>query len=636
MDILVDDLVDNQTANVKGYFVFSTAPINVEDNERTLNLTNDGRQKKQALEHGVDRIQPTINDVIETLYQNTKSDVGTVELVIQIHGYNTGNTESIDANRDIVVIQDSIHDGWQRTADYLNQDPPISHPSHRFVYLGYRWPSEGVPSALGAAIKALPFLLRGLFVAGVVITIGSLFLLKDAESSFVKAFWALAVGAGFFMAALVISLFILRIIVYFRDNYRARHFAVPDLVEFIRQLDQGLLKREMNDASGAFSEDEAARKEWDKHRIKLSFIGHSMGAFVTTETIRILSDVFETNSIGALDSLNKLPSATIGRVFSLGRLILVSPDIPVKTIISGRANGLRSSLRRFEEAYLFSSEGDLALRLASTAANYFSYPAVTRTQGYRLGNVTVNLQERNVYGIVNLARLQTLASQPGQPIDSLLQYIGIKVFSRRIENLQPSAKPKSDCLSTGKQDLESIADLFTYFDCTEYRDTTDYAGWTGKIRNVLICSRQKSPLRSFSYLRLGKAYIDFSKNPAKGVDVHGGYFLGHFSQRLIYRLAFLGFEGLLESFSTEFLQTPPSDLPDALRQTQSTLNQLENAQKRLAILQYFDWSAKTKQIQIALSSERYYAYLLHKPAHVMRSSILTARASEQRQLDSKS
>ncbi len=38
----------------------------------------------------------------------------------------------------------------------------------------------------------------------------------------------------------------------------------------------------------------------------------------------------------------------------------------------------------------------MALRLASTAANYFSYPSKTQDGGYRLGNVTVRNTEKYV------------------------------------------------------------------------------------------------------------------------------------------------------------------------------------------------------------------------------------------------
>ncbi len=379
---------------------------------------------------------------------------------------------------------------------------------------------------------------------------------------------------------LVASLFILRIIVYFRDSFRALNFGVPDLVEFIRQLDLGLVKRKIHDSlfttvTQAVSQQstvdsallaKAVRKTWElietnqallsdrkddafrlllptlkqgklaqlddglfltiyacfveadrpdysqaefeaaatwwneeKRRIRLTFIGHSMGGFVTTQVIRILSDVFDPNAIGNSASLDKLPPSHVGRVFSLGRLVLVSPDIPLRTIISGRTNFLRSSLRRFEEAYLFSNEGDLALRLASTAANYFSYPARTRTQGFRLGNVTVNLPSKNdnVYGIVNLKQMTS------NKVDHLLQYIGVKVLGREDRSLgQGNRKKKesegdNESLAPHKTDPESIADLFTYLDCTEYRDQTDYPGREHQLMNVMICNKQRSPLKFF-------------------------------------------------------------------------------------------------------------------------------------------
>ena len=52
------------------------------------------------------------------------------------------------------------------------------------------------------------------------------------------------------------------------------------------------------------------------------------------------------------------PSNAIGNVFSLRRLVLVAPDIPAETLLSSRGNFLASALSRFDEAYLFSNEGD--------------------------------------------------------------------------------------------------------------------------------------------------------------------------------------------------------------------------------------------------------------------------------------
>ncbi|NJL46158.1 MAG: hypothetical protein HC922_11540 [Leptolyngbyaceae cyanobacterium SM2_3_12] len=106
---------------------------------------------------------------------------------------------------------------------------------------------------------------------------------------------------------------------------------------------------------------------------------------MVTNVIRILSDVFDSRSI------EHQPTSDVGDVYCLERLVLASPDIPVLTIISNRANFLASSLRRFSESYLFCSEGDIALRIASTAANYIAFPSRTQSRGYRLGNVALQI-----------------------------------------------------------------------------------------------------------------------------------------------------------------------------------------------------------------------------------------------------
>ncbi|MCA1990517.1 MAG: hypothetical protein LDL41_00495 [Coleofasciculus sp. S288] len=116
--------------------------------------------------------------------------------------------------------------------------------------------------------------------------------------------------------SIILALILLRLSTYFRDNYRATNYGVPDLVELIRQLDLAVVQ--MRQSKG---------RPTNEPRIKLSFIGHSMGCFVVTNTIRILSDVFDPPSI------NKTPTAEIGNVFCLERLILVAPDIPVETVI---------------------------------------------------------------------------------------------------------------------------------------------------------------------------------------------------------------------------------------------------------------------------------------------------------------
>ncbi len=724
MDILVEKLFSNQSDRlIPAYFIRSTAPANVED-----------------LVNQVDRDLPTIKDVVESLYQSVLSGRSDPSLVIAIHGYNTGP---------VGTPKDSILEGWyQPLCHFASNDPAIRKSQNNATFIGYRWPSESLSqdNIRKDAFSATPFLLRILFWAGVGFTLLSLLLLFLLQKP-----WPIFLTIlGVMGASIVLSLYLLRITVYFRDHYRATNFGVTDLVEVIRKLDQGLIDRKMQETmtdtffyerigqkvegtqvydldtftrlmtcvrrelsrrqdlvleaddpkfrrfltrlkmdcdvpSGISTEVlteviqrlvilqgleyDRAEQFWRKNIIKLSFIGHSMGGHVTTQVIRILSDVFDPNSVGTVSgpAVEKLPSARVGRVFSLGRLILVSPDIPTLAIQSGRANFLRSALRRFEEAYLFSSEGDLALRLASTAANYFSFPARSRYHGYRLGNVSIrpwfDSQRRRQrrterYGVVNLEQ------SPGRPSyipsEHLLKYLTLSVLNRGAnENLDPAVQKQNlqrsqvadETITPDEIDREAIADLFTYFDCTEYQDRADYNP-TAQQQDayIMILDGQKSPLGLFDYVRLFKAYATFSPKhfPRKGRDVHGGYFWGKFSQLLMYRLAFLGFRGFLDSLLVtppEFLAvtTPlPPDLKERIAQAQEvntsiglpmglspqsapSLDQRQMMQlqtKRQTALEYLSWLCEQKQIQALVAPERYQVDVVGRDREEVRENFL--------------
>ena len=713
MDILVENLFgfgDQSKLKVPGYLIRSTAPTNIEDEVSNV----------------VDKDQPTIQDVIERLYQNSKTgkDLG---VVIAIHGYNTG----LDENG-----WDGVLEGWyQPLCTYINHDPFIQTQADNLMFLGYRWPSESLKKKgiRKDAQTALPVLLGVLLYGGGVLSAICFVLLFVTKLLFIVPLLIL----GIIPFAIVLSLYLLRISLYFRDSYRATYFGVPDLVELIRQIDQGLVQRHVSDAltddflyerisqripktqslpkeqllnnirhvSDAlrkesdlildfsdrrfqlffetlkqtlptpFESDEvlqqfierislienlandAARRYWQDHSIELSFIGHSMGGHVTTQVIRILSDIFDPRSVGAIGAQRseKNPSSRVGRAFRLGRLILVSPDIPVLTITSGRSNFLRSALRRFEEAYLFSSEGDLALRIASTAANYFSFPAKTRTQGYRLGNVTVSpkgqttsktKQNVQAYGVLNLKELPN-------PANNLLEYLEINVLSKnKNQKLDPASQKEegADSVASNEKDDELIANLFTYFDCTEYRDRTDYNPQSQTIdANVMILEGQRSPLWLADYLRLFIAFATFSPRnfPKKGRDVHGGYFGGIFCKLLMYRLAFLGLQRFLDSLLTTLpeevgIQQPipenlASDLANAqnlarnvdpvtAHESQQLLDEATRRQiqeRRKVALRYLSWLIEQKKIQSVFSPERYQVDVLGRDRGLVREGLLT-------------
>ena len=250
----------------------------------------------------------------------------------------------------------------------------------------------------------------------------------------------------------------LREIVYFRDVYRATNNGVPDLVEVIRQIDL--------EAVNALNRLGAASEAQPRKRIALSFIGHSMGGLVVVSAIRVLSDVFDPEAIltklsGAArrrttrQTANGQVSGTIGHVFDLMRFVLASPDIPGETLLANRANFLASSLRRFKEAYLFSSEGDGVLRSISTIVNYFTFPTRSRNYGYRLGNAEI------------------LTSDFSKPVAGDVLRL-VRVGRKTLADLSTE---------TVEGNPSEVANAFTYFDCTDYKDGEPPMGMLTEARN---------------------------------------------------------------------------------------------------------------------------------------------------------
>jgi hypothetical protein len=315
--------------------------------------------------------------------------------------------------------------------------------------------------------------------------------------------------------------------------------------------------------------------------------------------VRVLSDVFDRPSIGGLGlgaEAKKRPSSKLGNVFSLGRLVLVAPDISSETIISGRANFLQSSLRRFEEAYLFCNEGDMALRLASTTANYFSFPAKTRDGGYRLGTVTVReasaLRKIEMAGIINLLPNGELVKEN---VRAFLSYLYIR-RSRSLLDRQ---------LEIGLDEgTRSIAELFTYFDCTNYYEfIPNPQTKVLERKGILTRAINKTSLEMLDYALLCKDFIQGKRDP------HGGYIFSgdaDFTRRAIYGLACLGWDGFLET-----LQAEP-DYDQYLQQAQQnrSIDLNPDQQQELARLFALNALCDRKGIQVLMSPERYHVNVL--------------------------
>lgn len=595
-------------SGLPAYFVGSTAPNNVED----------GVSK-------VDDPAAAIAQIAAFLQAQ-----GDPELLIAVHGYNTALGEfASEPGR----LGKGVKGWYQNIHNHIEQR--CDRRSKGLVFIGYRWPSEQVKGSGNDTLRAkiryaqasLPFFFKvilGLAFAVLGSLVIAAFDPAVGESVGFSLLGVTLLVLATLFVSIVLTLFLLRVSGYFRDTYRANHYGIPDLVELIRQLDKALVEAT---PTGTWS---------DRRRIKLSFIGHSMGSFVVTDTVRILSNVFDRASIGNLGTANKakVPSAEIGNVFSLGRLVLVAPDIPAESIISGRANFLSSSMRRFEETYLFSNEGDMALRLASTAANYASFPARTRQGGYRLGNVVVRSPQEGGnqsprYGIVNYqadspTSGHLLSAQPRpeggfEPkpmaypradgntgyVSAFLEYLFVlrnkPLSQRQLDILEPDQRP--------------IAELFTVFDCTDYYELLPGAkGRPGKKVGLLTKALGRRSLNFWNYVSLA---LDMFSG---ALDSHGGYFYtapdaatarrfarpdAQRSKQLIYGLACLGFESFLASLETDpgVSSSNPEGGSDLAAQGFALANAgVARAQRSLQVLS--DLCAQ-RHIQVLLAAERY-------------------------------
>jgi hypothetical protein len=533
--------------------MISTAATNVE--------ANSDEAFKQFEKDSPELEKMELSTAVDDIASNIDFEQKNIELVFAIHGYNTA----------VIGVKKWFRD----IAAFANKDPIVNHRKNQ-IFVGYRWPSESFANDPETTVRkrfvqlftSLPLVPLWIVIGSLVtyMTFTSLLIWLNGLSRLYVGLVAFGITISLFLFSIIFSLVILRLTLYFRDSYRANHYAVPDLIEIIRQLDKTFM---IKSPGKTWGEKQAF---WKDRKVKISFIGHSMGGFVVTNVVRILSDVFDPRSIGNLtmDKSEKEPDNNIGNTFRLGRLILVSPDIPVDSILEGRSNFLSSSLRRFEEAYLFSNEGDLALRLASTAANYFSYPAKTRTRGYRLGNVAITAKQ---FGIHNLEYLKKTF---------LKDKAKLRLKAVTIGYGKKGTKPILDTDSTVKSELHkrSIAELFTFFDCTDYIDTTTYPKKGDQQIGVVSYSAQKDFLGLVQYLRLAVGYFFLGK------DVHGGYFRGDYATEVMYRIAFVGFKEYLKSIT-------PNNI------------------KLIKGLDIFSKTLTEKKIQVVLAPERY-AQLMRK------------------------
>ncbi|MGC1307983.1 MAG: alpha/beta hydrolase [Phormidesmis sp.] len=616
--------------HLPGYLMVSTAPENIEEAQLpTAEALAGAMRGIDAIAQDLHRIQkdPTISEP--------------AEIVLAVHGYNTA----------IGGVRAWYGDIYR----YVAEDDPRIRQRRNLVFVGYRWSSERMslrPGALWKNVRALPVVPQAVLGIGLAIILlywswtllhGPLGWLGIWQNLLVQGVFSLAIASTMVM----LTLLILRLTVYFQDVYRAINFGVPDLTELIRQIDKAVIDLRVDELQATYGPSEALRKarhspQKAPQKIQLNFIGHSMGGLVITHVVRILSDVFDTRSIG------KAPTPEIGHTLSLGRLILAAPDIPILSIISSRANGLASSLRRFKEAYLFSNEGDLALRLASTTANYISFPSGKQPHGHRLGSIalTHRIYDKSTpktgffrrsklhKGIINLSALRAyyapainlgkaVASDP----NSILRCLFITHSSGKGDGYLSLAKLFE---IKQKETPATLADLFTFFDCTDYKDfCISFESDRGKRSRskteigLLTRAKEKRNITLWDYIELA-----FDSMVGRR-DVHGGYFHGEYSRQIIYQLAFLGFEavlqGIAEDMQTENEQSGKKAQADV---TESSLSNLTNLTKEQA-LTLLDQRCRDKGIQVYLSPLRYRVDVQGEDFVKARGDLIQAMRSSQ-------
>jgi len=284
-----------------------------------------------------------------------------VEMTIKVHGFNTrrGDFEK-------EVLLDAID----------APAPETFRPDDRF-FVGFYWQSEGLlgrrvlgdtfwaaffTPAIGTMLLVVPAVALLLMRFGGHLHLGGVwaevppFVRSVFDELFVPyrrvALAALLLGTGVVLLAL-------RLATYALDRYRALHYGVPDLGEFMRCLENELHDKRI--------------------KVELDIVAHSMGTLVVINALRVMSDFFSSKTT---------PGDELGRdgTYKLRSLVLCAPDLPAIMATPDRNNYFLAALRRVKKLHLFSNDRDIILKWLSSIANWMSEPR-QEMSGRKLGNV---------------------------------------------------------------------------------------------------------------------------------------------------------------------------------------------------------------------------------------------------------
>ncbi len=400
-------------------------------------------------------------------------------LTLRTHGYATPS--------------ENFYKGFSKEADRLSE---IAQDGH--FYIGYSWPSEqplpvfktwkGLLSKLAVfspqldkkplkkrdrqidiRLKFLFFLALSAGIVGTLAT-GLLMLAEKVFSLQLLTFLPQWVGISSVVFLLWgLAFWLLRQTGYQGDRTRAIYYGVPDLAEFFWRLDKGLSKAP--DCS-----------------LKVNMIGHSMGGLVILNVLCILCYQFRKD--GQKDH-------KFGDRFTLDKLILASPDVPLELMRQGRSNYVRDALNCCDQIYLMSSDRDIILRYLSNVGNWFTEPSIEMS-GLRLGNVYLRKDSEG----------------------KIAPWVRAMFYS------QPTLQPTTD---------PQLFNKLNYLDCSRMGSKKGRGGVNGirsALAKIYVEKLQIDINVNGIFIDLGNAiryvYDSISyrleRSNLDGLDLHGGYF----------------------------------------------------------------------------------------------------------------
>ena len=198
--------------SLHAYLIESTAPENIDDKPND-NTNDNNTYKDKLIPINVDADGGVIDEIADTLIRSKNPT-----LVISVHGFNSP--------RDVILP------GFWDSFTRVHNDKYINNRD--IVCIGYRWPSEPIFSPRHTIFNASPNFLTILFVVG---CISLLLLITVLISAWYEHFRGVIgheatifigiadplfeIFVTLIFLAIPVTLFLLRITVYFRDGYRA-------------------------------------------------------------------------------------------------------------------------------------------------------------------------------------------------------------------------------------------------------------------------------------------------------------------------------------------------------------------------------------------------------------------------------